>query len=324
MSLRRPAAIAENANALLERLLPVLTPLGIVLGFALPGVFIHLRPFVPWLFGAMTLSGALKLRTREFGRTLRSPLPILLFLVSTHLLAPLMALFASSLFFRDSPDTIAGFILLFSGPTAVSGFIWVSMYRGDRALCLALILLDTLLAPLLVPGAVSALLGAQVAMDMSGIAVSLLLMVAVPTIIGVAANEASQGKIPSRLCPFLNPISKICLMLVIAANTSPVAPILRFDELRVWGIGALCVALSIAGFMLSRLAGIIGRCSAEKTVTLFFSGGLRNISAVTTIAVTFFPSAAALPALLGIVFQQTLAAVVSRLMLKRHDQWSAE
>lgn len=308
----RPAAIAENLNTRLERLMPVLTPLGIVLGFTLPGVFIHLRPLVPWLFGAMTLSGALKLRAREFGRTLRSPLPILLFFISARLCAPLVALAAASLFFPGDSGTIAGFILLFSGPTAVSGFMWVSIYRGDKALCLTLILLDTLLAPIAVPGTMSALLGAKVAMDMSGIALSLVLMVVVPTVIGVAANEASRGRIPTVVCPWLNPVSKICLMLVIAANTSPVAPALRFDQPKVWGIGALCITLSAAGFMLSRFAAFVGRFGREKSVTLFFSGGLRNISAVTTIAVTFFPDAAALPALLGIVFQQTLAAIMAK------------
>jgi predicted Na+-dependent transporter len=177
--------------------------------------------------------------------------------------------------------------------------------------------LDTLLAPLLVPGTVSLLVGSRIAMDMTGIAVSLLLMVVVPTIIGVTVNEASRGKMPDLICPYLNPFSKLCLMLVIAANTSPVAPKMRFDEPRLWGIAALCIALSITGFIFSKLAAVAGRCNAEKSVTVFFSGGLRNISAVTTIAVTFFPEAAALPALLGIVFQQTLSAVMGKIVLRK-------
>ncbi|MDR2478905.1 MAG: bile acid:sodium symporter family protein [Treponema sp.] len=308
---------AEQINARLERLMPVLTPLGIVLGFSLPGVFIHLRPLVPWLFGTMTLSGALKLQAAEFGRTLRNPLPVLLFFVSVHIIMPLLALSAASLCFHSSADTVSGFVLLFSGPTAVSGFMWVSMYMGDKALCLALILLDTLLAPLLVPGTISLLMGTKVTMDMGGIAVSLILMVVVPTVIGVTANEVSRGKIPSRLCPYLNPVSKIFLMLVIAANTAPAAPRIRLDEPRLWGIAALCVVLSAVGFALARLSGIAGRCDTGRSITLFFSGGLRNISAVTTIAVTFFPEAAALPALLGIVFQQSLSAVMARLLVRR-------
>jgi len=311
------AKTAESINRHLERLMPVLTPLGIALGFLLPGVFIHLRPFVPWLFGLMTLSGALKLRVTEFGNTIRNPVPILAFFVSTHVLMPYCALLAASRFFGGSPDTVASFILLFAGPIAVSSFMWVSIFQGDKALCLTLILLDTMLAPLVVPGTVSLLMGAKVAMDMSGIAISLILMVVIPTIIGVTVNEISREKIPSLICPYLNPVSKICLMLVIAANTSPVAKTIQLDNPEVWKIAGMCIFLSAGGFMVSKFTAITIRCNSTKSVTMFFCGGLRNISAVTTIAVTFFPESAALPALLGIVFQQTISAIMGKLFLAK-------
>jgi predicted Na+-dependent transporter len=191
------------------------------------------------------------------------------------------------------------------------------MFGGDKALCLTLILLDTLLAPVLVPCTVSVLMGAKVTMDISGIAVSLIMMVVIPTIIGVTLNETSKGKIPDLVCPYLNPISKTCLMLVIAANTSPIANLIKLDNPTLWTVGALCVVLSASGFILSKFAAKAARCNNEKTITLFFSGGLRNISSVTTIAVTFFPEAAALPALLGIVFQQTLSAILAKLFIRR-------
>ncbi|MCL2127003.1 MAG: hypothetical protein FWH38_02005 [Treponema sp.] len=311
---RRAAEIAGEVNRQFERLMPAVAPVGVALGFFLPGVFIRLRPFVPWLFGLMTLSGALKLTTGEFGRAMRSPAPIFAFFISSHIVMPLCVMLAASRFFGNSPDTVAGYVLLFSGPAAVSSFIWVTVFGGDKALCLTLILLDTLLAPFVVPGTVSVLMGAKVAMDIRGIAVSLVLMVVVPTIAGVAANEASRGGIPALVCPYLNPVSKICLTLVIAANASPVAGMIRFSDPVVIKVGALCVALSAGGFALSKFAAVLAKCDRGKSVTLFFTGGLRNISAVTTIAVTFFPEAAALPALLGIVFQQALSAVMGKLM----------
>jgi len=307
---------ADAINRRLEWLMPVLTPLGIALGFFLPGVFIHLQPYVPWLFGLMTLAGALKLRVVEFGRTIRSPLPIAAFFVSTHLFMPFFVMFVSSLFFSGSTDTVAGFVLLFSGPAAVSSLIWVTMFNGDKALCLTLILLDTLLAPLVVPSTLSLLMGTKVAMDISGIALSLIFMVVIPTIIGVTLNETSRGRVPVLVCSYLNPVSKICLMMVIAANTAPVAKIIRFDDPTVWKVAGLCIALTVSGFFLSKGIALALRCNREKHVSLFFSGSLRNISAVTTIAVTFFPEAAALPALLGIVFQQTLSALMGKLLIK--------
>jgi len=309
--------MAETINKKLERLLPVLFPFGIVLGFAMPSVFAHLRPLVIWLFAIMTLSGALKLKVSEFGSAIRSPIPITAFLLTTRVLMPVITLLAASVFFGGNPHTVTGFVLLFAGPTAVASFIWVGMFKGDRALCLTLVLLDTILAPLVVPTTVSILMGETVAMNMSGIALSLFWMVVVPTIVGVAINETSKGRIPSAVCPYLNPVSKIFLMLVIAANTSAVAPTITLSDPMLWKVAALSVALSATGFTLAKFSGIATRCSAEKRVTLFFSGGLKNISAIATITVAFFPEAAALPIITGILFQQIMAAVMSKLLMRK-------
>jgi tagaturonate reductase len=137
-------------------------------------------------------------------------------------------------------------------------------------------------------------------------------MVVVPTIIGVGINEASRGKVPSLVSPYLNVVSKICLVLVIAANTSAVAPRIRLDDPKVYLIAVLCVAFAVLSYVCAKVMGKIGRLPREKRVTIFFITGLRNISAATTIAIEFFPVAAALPCLLGIVFQQVLAALMGK------------
>ena len=306
----------NNINRCLDRLIPVTTPFAVALGLFLPDVFTHLRPFVIWLFGMITFSGALKLTAGELEAAVRSPVPILLFFFSNHILMPAAALFSSSLVFTN-PDIITGFVLLFAGPTAVSGFIWVVIFKGDKALSLTLILLNTLLEPLIVPATISVLMGSKITMDMGGIMLSLLFMVVVPTIIGVTINETSRGKITQVICPGLDPFSKICLMLVIAANSSAVAPIIRFNDPLVWSIALLCITLTTTGFLLAKLNGMIGKFGEQKGISLILAGGLRNNSAVMTIAVTFFPEATVLPALLSIIFQQTIAAVMGKLVIKK-------
>ncbi|MCL2209339.1 MAG: hypothetical protein FWC19_03780 [Treponema sp.] len=311
-SSQKIAAIAVKINHRLDRLIPVTTPCSIALGFLLPAFFINLRPFIPWLFGIMTFSGALKLKASELKDAVRSPYPIFLFFAASHVIMPVISLAVSSVFFDDS-DVITGFVLLFSGPTAVSGFIWVSIFRGDMALCLTLILLDTILAPLVVPGSISLLMGAKVALDMSGIAVSLLFMIVIPTAAGVAVNEASGAKIPKAICPCLDPLAKICLMLVIAANAAIIAPVIRFSDPLIWKAAVLVIILTFAGFALIKLITVTGRCGFPKDIAVIISGGLRNNSAVMTIAVAFFPQAAVLPTLVSIIVQQSIAAIAGRM-----------
>jgi predicted Na+-dependent transporter len=302
-------------NARLERMMPVLTPAGVALGFILPRFFVALRPGIPWFFAIITLSGALKLRIRELGHTLRHPLPIVLTLFSSHVIMPLLAFFLSGLIFQGDGDTISGYLLVYSVPTAVSGFIWVTIYRGDNALALALILIATVMAPVVVPGTMSAFLGTRVTLDMMGIALSLVMMVVVPTILGITANETSRGRAPRFLLPYLNPLAKLCLILVVAANAAAVAPKVHFNDIQVWIIAAVCILFAVIGYGVSRIIGVFCRLNREQQVTVLFSSGLRNISAAATIAIEFFPESAALPALLGIVFQQTIAALMGRLLL---------
>jgi predicted Na+-dependent transporter len=303
-------------NSLMDNFIPVMTPLSVALGLLFPVFFLPLRSYVILLFAVMTFSGALKLTAVELGTAVKSPAPILLFFISTHILMPLAALCSSSLLFNN-PDVIAGFVLLFAGPTAVSGFIWSAIFNGDKALGLSLILLDTLLAPLVVPATLSVFLGTKTEMDMSGIAVSLIFMVVVPTIIGVALNETSKGAIPKKICPAIDPFAKFCLMLVISANSATIAHTVKFNDPLVWLVALLCAILTITGFLLSRLNGIAARCGYEKSTALVIAGGLRNNSAVMTIAVTFFPEAAVLPTLMSIILQQTIAATIGKLIIRR-------
>ena len=306
----------RSANNFLGRFIPITTPFAVGLGLFFPDVFKTFRPFVPWLFAMMTFSGALKLKATELGNAVKRPIPILLFFFTSHVLMPCIAML-SSFAFLPNPDINTGFILLFAGPTAVSGFIWVSIYKGDKALGLTLILLDTMLAPLVVPATIFIFMGSEISMDMSGIAISLLLMIVIPTIIGVTMNETSKGKIPAAICPGFDPLSKICLMLVVAANTSAIASNVRFNDPLVWKTALLCIILTITGFFLARLNGIIGKCGDEKNASLIIAGGLRNNSAVMTIAVTFFPELVVLPTLVSIIFQQMIMAVLGRVIIKK-------
>ena len=302
-------------NSRLETLMPILTPIGVALGFLASPVFVQLKPFVPWFFALMTLSGSLKLRARDLGAAVANPLPVIVFFISAHVLMPLAALAASNLALPGDADTAAGFVLLFSTPTAISSFIWVSMFRGDGALALAIILLDVLAAPFVVPFSTSLLLGTNISIDAAAMASSLVLMIAIPTVIGIALNEATRGAAPKLAGPFLGPVSKLCLILVVSANAAAIAPQVDLGGSKTWMIAAVGILLAALGFSLGRLLGFAPALRGAKARTLVFSVGLRNISAAATLAIAYFPEAAALPAILGMIFQQSLAAVFGRLLL---------
>jgi predicted Na+-dependent transporter len=295
--------------------MPVITPTGVILGILLPWVFLGIRPLVPWLFGTITLAGALKLQARDLGRALSSPFPLVLFFVTAHIIMPFIVMSLSSLIFKNDPDTVSGFILLYSVPVGVTSFIWVSIFKGDLALLLALLLLDTVLAPVVVPGTVRLLLGTSINVNMTGIVISLVFMIVLPTILGVSVNELSRGSIPALINPWVTLFSRICIPLVVAANAAAAAPKIHFDNPRIWIIITAFIGFSVLSFGFARLTSLAARLSREKQISLFFGAGFRNTIAAMTLGTEFFPVAAALPSVMGIIFQQTLAAILGRVLL---------
>jgi predicted Na+-dependent transporter len=316
MARRSPEEIAGSLNLRLEKLMPVITPTGVALGFLFPSFFIAFRPLVPWLFAATTLSGSLKLRARELGEALRSPVPVAAFFFSAHIVMPLLAYLLTGIIFRGEPDTITGYVLLYASPTAVTGLIWVTIFRGDTALALALILLDTLFAPFVMSGTVYLLLGARVSVDTAGMIRSLVTMVAIPTVVGVCANELSRGKLPALICPYLNPLSKMLIVLIVAANVAVTAPRVDLQNVKVWLIALICICFSVLSFLCAKLTGFLARLNSTKKITFLFVSSLRNSITTATIATGFFPEAAAQPAILMVLFQQMMAAFMGKLLLK--------
>jgi len=313
----KPAERAVRVDKFLAEAMPLIPVMGFVLGVFLSRVFLGLQPFVPWLFGTMTLAGALRLRARELGMAASSPLPFLLYLFTTRILIISVVFIVSRLIIKDDPNTISGFVLMYSVPAAVSSFIWVSVLKGDPAFSLALILLDTILAPFVVPGTVQLLLGAKISLDMTGMALSLMYMVVIPTIVGVTLNETSKGKIPDLVCPWLSPLSKLCLVIVIAANSAAVAPLIRPDNPTVWIVVIMCICFNIFCLVCGRIMGGLGKLDKQKQITFFLTSGLRNYSAAMVLGIQFFPVAAAMPAVLGIMTQHVLAGTVGRFLAKK-------
>ena len=312
-----PLDIVNSANRFVEQVMPVLPFVGFFLGFFLHRIFIGVNDLVPLIFGFMTLSGAMNLRFRELGRAASSPRAFLFFFLTTRILIPLIVFLLISPVLRNDPDSISGLVLIYAVPMAVTSFMWVTIYKGDIALVLAFIFLDTMMAPLVVPGTIRLLLGASVSLDTKGMVLSLIYIIVIPTVIGVTLNESSRGKIPRLISPWFSPVSKLCMIPLIAANSAYVAPQIRLDNPHLWIIFVACILLNILGFTIGKIMGVLGKFDREKQITIFMGAGLRNNSVAMVLGMQFFAPPAALPAVLGVITQHIIAGIMGRILMKK-------
>lgn len=305
----------EKVNGFLQKYIAILTPISLVVGVLLEHVGQHLVFLVAWLFAFMTFTGSLKMKFKDANVFRKHPLFILFTIVFLHILMPLWAYVLSTLIFDDHLLTV-GFVLSVAVPTGVTSVIWISICKGKLPLGLSIILIDTLLSPLIMPLLLYMVSGKKIQLDVSSLVLDLILMIVLPTILGIFVNELSKGEIPKKIGKKLAPFSKLSLLTVIMINSSAIAPFLKNLDLHLVGVLLLVFTISVSGYVFALLIGRFIIRNYHQMTTLVFTGGMRNIAIGVIVATMYFPSKVAMPIVFGMLFQQVLASLFSKVILR--------
>ena len=92
----------NTLNKKLNKLMPLITPTGVILALMLGDVFAPLKPIVNPLFGVMTFLGAMKISFKDMLDALKKPLFIIVFALASFIVMPIIAELISVIFFGHS------------------------------------------------------------------------------------------------------------------------------------------------------------------------------------------------------------------------------
>ena len=304
----------EKFNSFMEKWMAFVTPACLLTGVLFPDIAKHGVPYVTYAFAFMTFIGALKSRFRDVADVFKRPLPLILMLLILHVLGPVAACGLGHLLFPGNMNYITGMVLEFSVPAAVISLMWVSIYNGNSPLSLSLVVIDTILAPFLIPAVLKLLVGSSVKMDTVGMMKELVFMIALPAVLAMCLNEVSHGKVmetwPKKLAPF----SKMCLIFVVTSNSSKVSPYMKHLNGERLEVAAAILVLAAGGYAIGWIIAILTRQNKAATVSMIYGSGMRNISDGAVIAGAYFPAETLFPVMIGTLFQQILAAFYGSMM----------
>lgn len=309
-----------NLNGRLQKLMPILTPLSLIIGVFLEDFGGHLLFLVPWIFAFMTFASSLSMNFQGLRSFTKYPWVILMTIAFLHILMPIWAYFVSSILFDDHLLTI-GFILSVAVPTGVTSFIWASICRGHLALCLSIILIDTILSPIVLPLLVHFVVGQKIEIDTMSIMIDLLWMIVLPSIAAVLLNEWTKGKINETLGKPLAPFQKISVFLIVMINSSTIAPYLKNITWEIFGIIVVVLLIAISGYTMCLVFGHFLFKDPEVITSVVFTGGMRNIAVGVVVASTYFPPKVVMPVVFGMLFQQVLASQFGRILEKYRERF---
>lgn len=294
-------------NGIAKRM-PYLALVCLATGVLLPSVFSPFKGIVPALFAFMTFQGALSNTFHQVLEVFRRPVQLLAILAVTTIAMPVAASIAAHLLFSQNMQIVCGIIIEYCMPVAVVSIMWVGMFAGNGALGLAAVLVSTVISPFTIPITLQLLLGASVQIDVGGMMMQMVFMIALPALAGTALNDATRGWGHRKLSPAINPACRMLLLLIITTNSTSMSPyVLHMTWERV-GAMLFILLFTSSGFFWGLIAARLCGEPYRNLITMSFCCGLRNISSGTVIAVQFFPGEAVFPVMCGTIFQQVLAS----------------
>lgn len=304
-----------KVNSFLEKFIGILTFLSVIIGIVVGADLVHYTFLVPWVFAFFSFSSSLGLSIQGIRKTVKKPLSIIVCIIILHLLVPSVAFVGGNLLFPNNLYTIIGLVLAFSIPTGIVSLMWVGIYSGNKALSLSIIIISTLISPFSVPMTLSFIAGETIVLDTIGIMTGILLMVIIPSSLAIVTNKIKQT-VAETLNKQLSPFAKLSLLIVIMLNSSVASPYFKQFNIELLSISLVILSISISSYFFGFLLGKLMRFEKEVQTTLMFNSGIRNIGIGAAIATTYFSPPVVLPVVITILFQQILAFLFGRFLLR--------
>ena len=194
------------------------------------------------------------------------------------------------------PTYAIGFFILAAAPTAFSTIFFVDFVKGNKELGLATSVFSNLIVPFTFTALTYYLVGSEIQLNVGALFGELLLVVAVPFILGYIIQKTA----PTFIKATQHLYSPIGILLILPMIAGPVAALHSYIVLQ--GIREILL-LVLALFVLGAFFYAFGwfgsfQKSLEDKATAGLSVGLMNVSFATVIAFNFFGPAAILAVIL--------------------------
>ncbi|MBQ7162947.1 MAG: bile acid:sodium symporter family protein [Bacteroidales bacterium] len=300
----------KKACQLISRYMGVLVLLSAVIGLVFPHVSDHVRPTVinP-LLGVIMFGMGLTLKLEDFKVVFSRPRDVLVGCLAQFTVMPLLAWALSRAFGLDEA-LMVGVVLVGCCPGGTASNVITYLAKGDVALSVGMTGVSTLLAPLLTPLLVLLLAGHSVDVDVAAMFLSILWVVILPIVAGLAVKRLWPG-LTERATAYLPALSSITIctivLIVISANA---------NKLLTGGMVIILVVMlhNVCGLALGYLTGLAMKLDPAKRKAISIEVGMQNSGLASSLATLHFAAypMASIPGALFSVWHNISGALVAR------------
>ncbi|UYG01180.1 bile acid:sodium symporter family protein [Halomonas sp. GD1P12] len=285
------------------------------LGLLYPAAGVALAPLIGPLLALLMFVISLTFDAHQVGAVLRRPSRPLLALCLVYGPMSLLGWLTGRLFFGTGA-LAAGQTLLGTLPTDVSSPLLVLMARGNVAMAAVFNAITTALSPLLVPLLFLALTGIELDVPLFAIVVELLLIVFVPTLLGVALRTRFSTTL-ARFDDRYAGLGSIIYLLILLAVVGPNAATILGYGAYALVIAAAALCLNLAGYAVGTASRLITNERSEVVAYLFTTSKKEFSIAAAFVAASGLSPEIAIPAAFFAVIQMITSPLAARLLVRR-------
>lgn len=249
----------------------------------------HSNLIVPFL-SLIMLGMGVTLSVDSFLSVLKRPYVVFLGTLMQYTIMPLAA-WIVCLALNLPADLMTGMILLGCCPGATASNVICYLAKGDVALSIVLTSVSTLIAFLATPFLTWLFIGQTVEVDVTGMIVSVVNIVIVPVVLGLAINYFFEARIRAvrDIFPAISAAAIVIIIAIIIGTNS--------ENLKQSGLLVLLAVVLHNGLGLAGGYGVAKalKLSEKEARTLAIDVGMKNSGLSVALAIKHFTAAAALP-----------------------------
>jgi BASS family bile acid:Na+ symporter len=290
----------------LSRLFPLWAILVAMAAYLSPDTFRPLLPHVTSLLTVVMFGLGITLTIEDFRRVIVQPGPVIAGVLIHYIVMPLAAwLIARGMHMQSELTT--GMILVGSVASGTGSTLMVFLAKGDVALSITISAMSTLVGIVATPLLTRFYVDATVPVDVGGMLLSIIQIVALPVAAGLLLNQFAS-RVVRMLEPALPFVSVAAILAIIGAvvagsqaSIATVGPVVMVAVVLHNGLGLL------GGYWGGRLLGF------EENVcrTLALEVGMQNSGLAATLGKIYFSPLAALPGALFSVWHNLSGSILA-------------
>ena len=257
-----------------------------LLGVVTPQLFAPLAPKIPWMLGIIMFGMGMSLTVGDFKLVFRYPKLIWLGSAFQFIIMPLAALLLIHIF-PLPPEVAIGVVLVGCCPGGTASNVISYIAKADVALSVSMTMVNTILSPFVTPFLVWQIAGAWIDMDLTAMMMSIVKMVLLPLLSGVALNYFFPKPV-AKISSIMPMLSALVVILTVACVVS-----LSHAVILTSGLLILFVVIlhNLFGLFLGYTGGRLFHLKEAQVRAMTIEVGMQNSGLASTLAIMYFTAA---------------------------------